>query len=753
METHKEKYSVTELDRKYRDSEQLDKRLFSEMRGNVLLVDGQHYNRKNSNFFERIRANKNLSEESRIRLTKNHTQKIQKIYCNEITNSNPGVGFSPKNENEIQDQKAAEQNKAVWQDAVKRYNMPELIDEWCDDFITLGEVAVKIFWDPDEGQFKGFEQKLNDDGTPKFESLISPVTGKKVDEIKLPTGELIKGPPIADKSLPVFDGGFVFERIFSFNLLRPGFSQDMKKAPWLMVRKLTHKDELLEKFGDDPIKKMAIEGAGNPDMDGKMLIFDAQRGGYRSSEKEEILVKEFYLRPNKQNPEGWFVWWIDGGDNKDGKLAEGPLPGGVFPIITQFFEHSQTNPRGRSIIRAIRPYQVEINRAASKAAEHQITLGDDKIITQYGAKITSGVKLNGIRTVQVSGPPPTILAGRSGEQFLGYMQDQISEMYDVADVESKPVETKKQDPYSLLFMAASKKKKFQRHAARFDRFLVNVAKLYLTLAKVHFSDDMFVKVVGTNEAVNIAEFKRSKDIDFEIVAEPQSDDIETKLGKQLMLNNTIQFVGNKLDKEDIGELLRAMPFSNNEQAFSNFTLNRDSITNAILALDRGEVPQIGEFDDHVFYVKRLAARMGQASFKILSPEIQQNYQSLMTQHQKSEVEKQRKIQAANADFIPTDGVLIGVDVWVRDPKDPTKTKRAKIPNTAVEWLIKRMEDQGQSLEKLEDVGTGALAQMADISQQQKAAAAQGQGAATSGAGAVIPGNGANNESTFRQLAG
>jgi len=640
----KDKYSTQELERFYRDSEQVDKRLFSEMRSNLLLVDGQHYNRRNSNFFERLRTSKSISAERRIKLTKNHTQRIQKIYCNEITSLNPGVGFKPKNENELQDQKSAEQNKAVWQDAVDRYNLPEKIDEWCDDFISLGEVATKLFWDPNKGALKGFEQKVDEDGQPKFQSLISPVTGESVSEIKLPDGRTLTGEPIADKNLPVFDGGMIFERIFGFNLLRPGFTQSIDDAPWLIVRKLTNKDALLEQFGDDPEKTKAIENAGNAEQHKGILIFDSQQGGHRTTNKDEILVKEFYLRPCKENPNGWFAWWIDGGEKKDGNLAEGELPGGIFPIEFEAFEKTQTNPRGRSIIRSLRPYQVEVNRAASKAAEHQITMGDDKIITQYGAKITQGAKLAGIRSVQVSGPAPTIMAGRSGDQYLGYMEGQIGEMYDVADIDAKSVPNNNQDPFNVLFTAASKKRKFQRHAARFERFLVKVAKLYLRLAKLHFTDDMFIKVVGTNEAVNIEEFKRSRDMDFEIISEPQTDDVETKLGKQMMLNNTLQFVGNKLDKDDIGEILRNMPFGNTEKSFSNFTLDRDSITNDILALDRGEVPQIGEFANHVLYVKRLASRMSQASFKLVGPEIAQNYKSVMTQHQQAEVNAKEKFK-------------------------------------------------------------------------------------------------------------
>ena len=43
----------------------------------------------------------------------------------------------------------------------------------------------------------------------------------------------------------------------------------------------------------------------------------------------------------------------------------------------------------------------------------------------------------GVRAIQVSGAPPTILPGRDGSQYLAYMQAQIEEMYQVAMLEEE----------------------------------------------------------------------------------------------------------------------------------------------------------------------------------------------------------------------------------------------------------------------------------------------------------------------------
>lgn len=704
-----ERYSISELDRLYFECDQADKNLFAEMRSNILLVSGEHYSRRNSQFLERIRTSHQLDDRTKIRLTKNHIQRIMKVYSNAVLDGNPGSGFRPHNESELQDQKTAELNRSVWLDAVQKYDIEKKRDQWCDDFFHIGECGTYLHWDPNLGRIKGYEQKVVD-GVPQFEVSIDQVTGQPV-----------QGAPIPDPNLPVFTGEFVWERLFGFNVLRPEHVQDFDDAPYLFIRKVVTKESLLQTFGKDKDKASAIKKAASSDQ--AFVIFDPQINHYRSTTKDELILKMWFLRPCAEKPNGWVCMWVDagGGSKETGKLHEGELPGGIFPIVMETCEQIQTTPRGRSIIKQLRPYQVEINRKASKIAEHQITLGDDKIITQYGGKMTAGAVLPGVRHFSVNGAAPMVLEGRSGAQYLDSLNADIAEMYAVANLEYVDEDSNAtQDPMAILYQAASKKKRFRRYVSRFERFFVRVTKLHQELAKIHLPEDTLIKIIGRNETVNIPEFKNSSPLCYDVIIEPQTDDIETKLGKQMLLNTALQYVGNKLERDDIGKLLKLMPYANFEESFSDFTLDHDSITNDILALDRGEQPPVGEFDNHVLFVKRLVARMRQADFKMLPPQVQQNYMVTLQQHEQAEVIRQRKIQAATADFIPTDGPLIGVDIWVRKADDPAKTERARLPDVAIRWLIQRLEDQGANLLRLQGVNEGALAQMAVMSQGQGA---------------------------------
>lgn len=680
------KPDISELNGYYTDADSADQEVFAEMRSNVLLASGDHYSRVTSRFYKRIRDTKELSNEQKLRLTKNHIQKICKIYVNNIMSTNPGVGFSPKDENSNHDMKVAELHHSVWRDGFDRYNLEDKQDDWCDSFIEIGEVAVKLFYDPNLGALKGYGPKVDVEGNPVLDEL---------------------GAETPDTDQPMFEGEFVFEEIYGFNLLRPPECKDLRKAEWLGIRKMSDRQELLRRFrGNDKIKQLITA-----DQDETYLVFDALNGGYKKSGKQ-TMIREFYFRPSLLFPKGYYYI-----TTKAGILDEGELPGGHFPIIWAAPEKIQTTPRGRSPIKTMRPYQVEINRAASKIAEHHITLGDDKLLIQNGTKISAGSSLPGVRSVNYTGQKPEILAGRSGAQYLEYMNSQILELYNVMMVAEDSAENQQGnlDPYILLFRSARQKKKFQRYIKRFEKFLVELCHLYIKLCKIHLPDDAVILAIGKNEQINIPEFRQYPDTCYEVKIEAQSDDIETKLGKQIVMNHALQYVGPKMERDDIGRMMRAMPFGNFDEGFSDLTMDYDSMQNDILALDRGEKPPINQYDNHKYCVKWLTFRTRKADFKFLPPNVQQNYFQKISLHEEFEAKNQLSIQRAAQGFIPTGGYLVTCDFYVKDPSDPTgaKTRRAKVPYQAMEWLLEQMESQGANQQQLEGMSEGAMAQISE----------------------------------------
>lgn len=687
------KKKIDELNELYNEAEQLDSEVFSEQRSNILLVSGDHYTRKNSRWWNRIRDNKDLSNEQKLRLTKNHTQNISKKYTNSIITYAPGVSILPKNENELQDQKSAELNQAIWLDWKHRSKYKQKVREFAQDFIDIGEVFSKTFFDPMVGKFLGYEAEVDEFG----EAIL--------DE----NGQY------SPSSRAIFRGDIVCERIFGFNLLRHPDAKSHRDPYCKMVRKMVDIETGKSMFTADDERSKFIEES----MDETFMVFEAGTGAY-SKAKDQFLMIEYFYPPCHQYPNGYFYI-----TTKKGILFEGELPFGVFPIQSATFDEVQTSPRGRSIIKHIRPYQAEINRAGSKIAEHQITIGDDKILYQSGSKLSQGKVMSGVRGIEYAGAQPTIMPGRAGDQYLSYMNSQIEEMYRVANIYEE-LQDKQQntDAYAVLFQSVRNKKKFTMYAEKFEEFLIDQCEAVLTLARGYYEEDMIIPAIGRAEAVNIAEFKNTTPLQYSVRVEARGEDMETQFGKQLVLNQVMQYVGSNLEKEDIGKLVRNMPFANLDESFRDLTLNYDMATNIILALDRGEYSPPQKYQDHKYIIRRLVDRTLLSDFRFMSPEIQQNYARLIQEHEMVEAQEMMSIKAAQSEFIPTGGYLVACDFYVTDGKDSGKTKRARIPYESLAWLMKRLETQGMSQESLEKMRQGAIA---ELSQAVSAQANQGRG--------------------------
>jgi hypothetical protein len=309
-------------------------------------------------------------------------------------------------------------------------------------------------------------------------------------------------------------------------------------------------------------------------------------------------------------------------------------------------------------------------------------------------------------------------------------------MYRVANLEQEMLDKEgPSDPFVNLYRSIRNKKKFSLYAEKFENFLKNCCTVYLELAKQYFDENMLIPAIGRSEYINIPEFKNQEPLCYQIKIEPISNDIETMMGRHMVLNHVLQYTGSSLGKDDIGKIIRQMPFANNEETFSDLTLNYDTATNIILSLDRGQDPPIVKNVDYGYLLKRLSSRQAQSDYNLLSPDIQQKYELLIAEYERIQAEAAQQIKAAQADFIPTSGAMIKVDYYVPDPNNKTRSIRATLPAESIDWLIKRISEQGSSQEALSQQTQSTQADIARMLQQMNA---QGGQASLPMAGPGVP---------------
>jgi hypothetical protein len=692
------KHSIDELNKMYDEANSCDEELFAEMRSNILLVSGQHFSKKSTQFLSNIRNSARISQEQKLRLTKNHIHKVTRHYINAITSKVPGVSIVPQNDIEMQDRKAAALNQAVWQDAKTRYKLDDKMREWAANFVEIGEVCAYIYFEPHDGKVIGYEEQLD------------PMTGMPVlDE---------KGQLVPDETKPIFEGGFRFKTIHGFNLLRSPAAYSMQHSEHHIIREMVKKQELVKIYSEDH-DKLKIIGEGDTE---DFVVFDSAKKGYGTT-KDQVLLRYHFFRPCRLYPQGYFYI-----STERGVLEEGELPFGIYPIVWRGFEEYASNPRGYSIIKVARPFQAEINRASSQQAQHQIQVGDDKILYQSGTKLAPGALLPGVRGLTYQGAAPQILPGRDGSQFTQYISQNIAELYQACMLEevNSDKDSGQLDAYTQLFKSASQQQKFAKYTEKFESFLKEVCFIFLELAKHYLPDNALIQAVGKSEAINIPEFRRTTPLSYSIRLEEQSEAIDSKLGRQVALNHVLQYVGNQLDPKQIGLVLKEMPFLNNKTLFKRLTVDYDNCENDMLSLERGTFPHISLYADNKVYVDMLTNRMKQADFINLNPQIQQMYDQYLQMH---ESELQRKLEAEKAlqkDFIPSGGALITCMMQVKDPSKPGKTQQVRLPYEALFWLINRLEAQGSSLETLQNTNPQVTADLANSMQSQKVLQAQQQ---------------------------
>jgi hypothetical protein len=603
----------------------------------------------------------------------------------------PTVTVMPKNQNELADTKAAELHQSVWADIKDRHKFPKLTRLWARDFVEVGECIAKVFFDDAKGSFLGYDPMVDE---TSGEAVVDPETGEIVYD-----------------QAPKFTGDLVFERILGFNLITDPDARSWEESRYCIYRKMIAVADLKLQFENDTT---GVLGSIVESTHQTHKLFDSSSGMYKDGEGL-VMVTEHYYRPCADYPEGYFYIAVEGAI-----LFEGALPLGLYPIVYCGFDEASTSARSYSIIKQLRPYQAEINRCASKIAEHQITLGDDKVILSNGATMTPGGSAHGVKAINVTGSDPKVFAGRTGDQYAGYMQGQISEMYQVAMVQedSASGESGQIDPYAILYKTAKQKKPFVLYIAKFEEFLVDICKLALRFAKAYYHDEMLVEIVGRREYINIPEFRNKDDLGYQIRLEAATEDIESKMGKTLSLNHFIQFAGQKLDPSDLGKVLRYMPWMNDEKIFEDLTQDFDNWVNDQLALDRGE-PVPAEIDEnHPYVIKKIRGRKKQQDFALLPDQMKMNYERKLQQHQQLLAKQLQEEQKANAGFIPSGGPLATIELYVPDPKDPSKQVRLRAPTESLMWLADHLASQGSTQEMLQSQDAQTRAEMGAMMMQQ-----------------------------------
>lgn len=669
---------LQQLNRLFDDSTEADKRLNAEQRTNIALYMGNHF-MKTKEQLSRVLDESNADQKSKIRITKNHIYKIIEHIVNAILSSASDVKIMPQNENELQDQKAAELHAAIWEKYKKDSKFKDKIRKLAYDFAIPGEMVVKIFWNPNKGAVVGSEPIMDENGAVKGER-------------------------------PIFAGDVEIERIFAWDLKRPDNAKSLEDSHWLGYEKMVDTKELKAQ-----VKDKAIRDAISSTEDDTYKIFDPTTGIY-SQARNKTLLREIYCKPDAENPKGYYYIFT-----QKGIIFQGELPFGRFPIKVKGYNEVPTSPRSVSVIRQLRPLQVEVNRGASSQALVQMTVGLPKIIMLAGSDLESGSTKAGVRVFKTSAmQAPTVIQGESGGQFVESMNQAITEMYNIANVpEIDEDKANNLDPQTAMYRSIKDKKRHSLYSEKFSEFLVEICEEVMSLKKDYMDEREVVRAVGRPEAVNIAEFKNSEDISYQISVVEVDTDASSMLGKHITLTSLLQYGGQQMGPEQVALIGRNMPFLNKEEIFQEALIDYDTYKNIVLALDRGEdIAPVGT-ENTKYLIQKLTSRTRKADFKLLDPMIQQRYQQWIASLQQIEADQIMKLQMMESELYPTTGPTVPIPIYreVMGSQGQPKSERVQVPMDALEKFVQILETQGVVMDPIKRMQQANQAKIAELSNQ------------------------------------
>jgi hypothetical protein len=285
-----------------------------------------------------------------------------------------------------------------------------------------------------------------------------------------------------------------------------------------------------------------------------------------------------------------------------------------------------------------------------------------------------------------------------------------ADMYRIAQVPMAGDDKKSavgNDAFGLLFRTMRDKMGFSIYGEKIEKLILEIIDHSLKLARRYYPDDKVIPIVGKREAVNIAEFRDSSPEQYKIKVVPRTDDFAQMMGKSLQIGQALQYIGSSLSPEMSAELVRQMPFLNEEPILGDMLVKKDQADAVILSLDRGEQPFFFETADHAYMLTRLTRRMNEADFPLLPQETQLNFQGQIEKHTESMSAQQQEASRATSGYIPSGGGLITADFYVTSPEG--KQSRVKVPYESMDWLVKKLNDQGSAVDKIGELPLSAQA--------------------------------------------
>ena len=561
----------------------------------------------------------------RVRMVLNYVQPTVEALVGKLTENRPGFIVLPATDDD-DDAHSARQSEKVLDHVWDKISRNLKIHEFCKWMVSTGTAFLKVWWDSTAGEEYEFEAEK------EVVEYIDEKTGEAVmPEPELKTERAKTGFPVVDV-LSVLDVAW-----------DPG-AKDLEEARWVIHANSMHIDKVRDLWKKG--KHVEPDYAHNADQYSASIIkeFAGQQG---SEEKflDRVLVLEYFERSSPRHPKGRYIVTAGGIVLEQ----DDELPYGDIPIVMARHITSPGKLAGEGVVKALIPAQKELNKSVSQRIENKNLHANPKWLVEKGSierhhftdqpgEIVQYSR-NATRPPQPMPPPPLSPEHRMiQEEQIAHIQA-ISGVSDImrgaipSGISGRAIGLLSDIEQTQLGPTVRELEvAIQRSMARILRYWRDYMPIEQT-----------IRVSGKAHALEVFKFHSSeiRSTDVKVESNSMLPKHPSYRREQIMQAFQVGLIGDPADPQTRIMARKMMEFGDRDIIEGDNSRDRSYAREEIITLAQGLDADVQPWEDHMTHIDEHLSFMKSLEFRLLSPDVQENFTRHLAWHYYSESQAQQ----------------------------------------------------------------------------------------------------------------
>lgn len=485
--------------------------------------------------------------------------------------------------------------------------------------VLMGSAFKKVSWDPDEGEY--VEEPLSEDGHLEFDEKGEHMKNKifmgEIDNCVKSAWDILASPGALD----VQSAEWIIER--SHMTTRAIKQMDYKD---LDPDKLTSFNELTnyERF----VYRMAspmytnISGWSNTRVETSSNM----------KEHEQVLVKEFWMKPNDIYTRGVLATVI--GDQLV-QFEEWPHKHGMYPYVKTDEKLNPFSFYGTSPVTRIIPVQRRYNKGRTQLSRNIALLANGKVLAAKGHGMSDEAFTDEEGEIVEYNPNVPAPQQMQIAPLPNYITNAMDlDLLDIRDISGEREASQNPFPNITAGVAMETASEIADiplgpTLRNFETGYIQEGVIELHLANQFYNDIRKLKISGPNNEIKVIEF-RNIDLQNQVDVQVQ---VESALGniRGIQQQKLVDLWDRRI-VSDPNLFLKAYMTGSLDVILKSQEPSEHMIIEDINAIKEGQAPMINPFDNHVLYVRRLSEFIQTPEFRRLAPDRQMLAMQVLQQH-------------------------------------------------------------------------------------------------------------------------